>query len=266
MSLSISSQLRLSRWKIARFIDSCVYSLRHRGVDCECNICGFTARRFLPGGYSHPVLIEKSIIGGGIRKNLSCPRCGSTDRQRLTTLLLDKYTGKKSFDRVLMLAPEYALAGYLTKVSKNINFADIEPDRYFWATGIQAEDATELSYSDNSFDLVVCNHVLEHIQDDITALQEIHRVIKPEGFAVLQVPYSTTANSTEEDFSITNPEDRVNRYGQEDHVRVYALNDYITRVTSAGFTSHVRTSKQLSQYKQYALDVNEAGLLFQVTK
>jgi SAM-dependent methyltransferase len=95
-------------------------------------------------------------------------------------------------------------------------------------------DLLALDCQDGVFDLIICNHVLEHIVDDRRAIREIHRVLKPTGTAILQVPLSKTTRKTEEDFEITDPEEREKLYGQPDHVRLYGL-DYVDRLAECGF-------------------------------
>lgn len=95
-------------------------------------------------------------------------------------------------------------------------------------------DIHQIPFNENSFDAVLCNHVLEHVQDDIKAMREIHRVLKPGGFAVLQVPFfNPIPDKTFEDFSITDPRAREKAFGQDDHVRKYGK-DYPQRILRAG--------------------------------
>ncbi|EID14766.1 type 11 methyltransferase [Mycolicibacterium phlei RIVM601174] len=97
-------------------------------------------------------------------------------------------------------------------------------------------DITDIEFEDNFFDVIYCSHVLEHVQDDRKAMREFHRVLKPAGWAVLQVPI--TANETFEDPSVTDPVERLRLFGQEDHVRRYGP-DYKERLSGAGFTVDV---------------------------
>lgn len=95
-----------------------------------------------------------------------------------------------------------------------------------------ASDLTALAFPDGAFDAAYCSHVLEHVPDDRAAMRELHRFIRPGGFAVIQVP--TRGDETYEDFGITTPQDGLQAFGQKDHVRVYGL-DVTERVRSAGF-------------------------------
>ena len=95
-------------------------------------------------------------------------------------------------------------------------------------------DVTDIHYPENSFDVIICNHVLEHIPDDRKAMNELFRVLKPGGQAILQVPISLTLEKTFEDSTIITPEEREKVFGQKDHVRIYG-SDYIKRLKAAGF-------------------------------
>nr|WP_262916286.1 class I SAM-dependent methyltransferase [Aestuariivivens marinum] len=110
------------------------------------------------------------------------------------------------------------------------------PERYNYCgqAKIEKVDITQIPYKDNTFDLIMCNHVLEHIPNDIAAIEELFRVMKPNGFGIFQVPINTKLKTTFEDFSIQSPEERTKAFGQHDHVRVYGL-DYKNRLNSAGF-------------------------------
>ena len=95
-------------------------------------------------------------------------------------------------------------------------------------------DITDIKFKDNFFDVIICNHVLEHVKDDQRVMSELFRVLKPKGFAILQVPISKKAKENFEDFTITSPEERERYFGQKDHVRIYGQ-DYKERLKNVGF-------------------------------
>jgi len=99
------------------------------------------------------------------------------------------------------------------------------------------EDITNISFKDNSFDIIFCSHVLEHIEEDRKAMKELYRVLKPKGFAILQVPIKNIEN-TFEDFSVKDPKEREKVFGQNDHVRIYGK-DYKDRLIESGFNVKV---------------------------
>ena len=120
-------------------------------------------------------------------------------------------------------------------------------------------DVHEIPFGDNVFDVVFCNHVMEHVNDDIKAMSEIHRVLKPGGWAIIQSPQDYNRDTTLEDPSITDPKDRERIYWQSDHVRLYGL-DYGKRLQKAGFkVTEDRYVMELPQerVKRYALPSKE---------
>ena len=139
--------------------------------------------------------------------------------------------------------------------------ADLFPNN----KSIQKHDITNLCFSDQLFDVVIANHVLEHVQNDLAAMSEIFRVLKPGGLAILQTPYSETIPFTIEDPAINSEKERLEVYGQEDHVRLYGR-DFFDRLTNAGFMSLVCSHEQalLSfSAKLYGVNSNEPFMCFQ---
>ncbi|MBK8554775.1 MAG: methyltransferase domain-containing protein [Lewinellaceae bacterium] len=106
---------------------------------------------------------------------------------------------------------------------------------YHYPAGTVNMDITDIQYPDAHFDAVICSHVLEHVPDDAKAMKEIHRVLKPGGWAIMLVPIDANLEKTFEDASITDPEARLKAYGQSDHVRQYGM-DFGKRLENAGFT------------------------------
>ena len=96
------------------------------------------------------------------------------------------------------------------------------------------KDICNLPFSDNEFDIILCNHVLEHIPDDTKAIQELYRVLKPNGFGVFQIPQDLNRAETFEDNTITDEKERAKIFGQYDHVRIYGR-DYFDKLRSIGF-------------------------------
>ena len=188
-----------------------------------CPICGWSGKEFLPFG----------VIP---RNNALCPNCHSLERHRLYYLyLLNKIDTNKNL-KVCHFAPEKSISK-LFFMFKNIEYisCDIRPE-----AAMQVQDITKTTFEDNTFDIIFCSHVLEHIEDDKKAMRELLRILKPDGFALLQVPLYREHNgikleTTYEDFSITSPEERTIAFGQDDHVRKYEKMDYLKRLNNAGF-------------------------------
>ncbi len=176
-------------------------------------------RSFLPYGY------------GKGRNNALSPGTLSLERHRLMWLYLKNHTTFFTENlKVLHLAPEQCFHSIFKKM-KNLHYTTA--DLYSPIVDVKA-DILSLPFNDNSFDVLFCNHVLEHIEDDKKAMSEIFRVLKPKGWAILQVPIQTNREKTYEDFSITSPEERKKHFGQYDHVRWYGK-DYYERLQNTGF-------------------------------
>ena len=199
----------------------------------KCPICNSHLKKLYPFGLKIPVLTKKKVIGGGYRLNALCPVCYSTDRERLAYLYLSKKTNIfTEVAKLLHVAPEPGLSKIIKKHS-NIDYltADISSDDV-----MVKMDITEINFPDKTFDIIICNHVLEHIVDDRKAMRELFRVLKPGGWGILQVPMSLSIERTYEDYSITDPAEREQAFGQSDHVRIYAA-DYQDRLEESGFQS-----------------------------
>lgn len=182
-------------------------------------IDGKSFRKFLPYGY------EKQ------RENVLSPSTLSLERHRLLWLYLQRETDFFTQEhKVLHVAPEQAFYKRFRK-QKNITYTTT--DLHSPLADIKA-DICQLPFEDNSFDWVFCNHVLEHIPDDLQAMRELYRVLKPNGVAILQIPQDLSRAITFEDDSITDPKQRAEIFGQYDHVRVYGR-DYFDRLRSVGF-------------------------------
>lgn len=196
-----------------------VVGLLYRGKGVECPVCGTSYRKFLPYGRLKP------------RANALCPNCLTLERHRLMWLYLRERSDffNRKMD-VLHVAPEACFINRFEELHGNLYItADIESP-----LAKVKMDIHHIPFEDNSFDVVLCNHVLEHVRDDIAAMREIHRVLKPNGFAILQVPFfSPVGDTTFEDDSITDPRERERIFGQNDHVRRYG-HDYPERINASG--------------------------------
>lgn len=218
----------------------------------ECPFCFASAELFLPFGLDEPVLRRYRVVGGGRRPNAMCPtqECWSLDRERLVYLFLKHQTNVlASAARVLHVAPERGLAQSLRGRAGYVA-GDLVP----WS-GVEAMDITNIQYPDGAFDVVICNHVLEHVVDDHRAMREIRRVLHHSGFAILQVPIATALKTTLEAPDIVDPGDRARTFGQCDHVRLYGA-DYAVRLADAGFAVEVANARETlgdAMCEQYAL-------------
>ena len=191
----------------------------YAGNKVECPICGNHYGKFLPYGRINP------------RLNALCPSCLSLERHRLIWLYLKEKTNFFSAQLdVLHIAPEPCFMKRFEKQhGEKYITADIESP-----LAKVKMDIHQIPFSENIFDVVICNHVLEHVQDDIKAMSEIRRVLKPGGWAIMQVPFfSPVPDVTFEDTTITDPQEREKFFGQNDHVRMFGK-DYSKRIERAG--------------------------------
>ena len=201
-----------------------------------CPYCQNSFRKFRPGGIDLPVIYEKQIIGAGYRLNDVCPRCHSLDRDRLIYLFLSRKTNIFSAPlKVFHVAPEGCIKAMLNGLPNITYEAGMKyHEGFYYERTTNILDITDLKFEEDSFDVIICNHVLEHIEDDQKAIGELYRVLKPGGWAILQVPVSKILEKTFEDPTVKTSEQREKIFGQYDHVRIYGQ-DYQSKLQKKGF-------------------------------
>ena len=179
-----------------------------------------------------------------VRKNALCPGTLSLERHRLLWLYLDKETDFLNSNlKVLHVAPEQV---FYKKFKKLKNWEYFTFDLNSPIADIKG-DLISTNFKNEYFDLIICNHVLEHIEDDKSALDEMYRILKYNGISILQVPINVKRENTFEDLSIKAKIQREKYFGQYDHVREYGL-DFKDRVEQAGFkVEMINYSKKISQ-------------------
>ena len=223
-----------------------VVGLLYVGKGKECPLCGCQRRKFLPYGYVTS------------RENALCPNCLSLERHRLLWLWLlresDIGRGAMALPRLLHIAPEVALMRKFRKMyareAERYVTADLESplaDMHF--------DVQQIPIEDKAFDCVICNHILEHVEDDRKALSEIHRVLRKGGWGVILSPVELEREKTFEDDTITDREERTRIFGQYDHRRIYGR-DYAERLQEAGFEVYDIPYKEAftaAEQRRYAL-------------
>ncbi len=220
-------------------------ALFYRGKNVQCPVCERQFRKFLPYGRFET------------RDNALCPSCLSLERHRVLWLYLKQETDFFTAPlKVLHVAPELSFMKRFEKL-KNLDYitADIESP-----LAKVKMDVHDIPFPENTFDVIFCNHVLEHVQDDLKVMSEFKRVLKPGGWALLQSPwYPDEMAVTDEDTSITDPKERERRFGQNDHVRKYGA-DYPERLSRSGLKvtgiDFVSTLPEEIQ-KKYALPITE---------
>ena len=190
-----------------------------RGRNHTDPIDGKQFKSFLPYGYESP------------RDNVLSPSTLSLERHRLLWLYLKNETDFFTAPlKILHFAPEQAFYKRFRKL-KNLDY--VTTDLNSPLADVKA-DICNLPFDDASFDVIFCNHVLEHIPNDTKAMQEMYRILKPGGWGVFQIPQDLKRATTFEDDSITDRKERAKIFGQYDHVRIYGL-DYFEKLRTIGF-------------------------------
>jgi SAM-dependent methyltransferase len=219
-SRSLKNYLKSSLYPLKKTINKFLF----RGTNFYCPICEISLRQFNP----HGVIIA--------RENALCPVCGSVERHRLLWLYFvnetDLFSPKQK--KMLHIAPERC---FVDKFSSYLQIDYLTADLN--NSAMVKMDITDIQYPDNSFDVIYCSHVLEHIPDDRQAMLELARVLKPGGWAILQVPVAINTEQTIEDLSITDPAEKERLFGHPDHVRIYGAVDYKNRLEMEGFQVQV---------------------------
>ena len=210
---------RVAEWAVP------VLGLFYLGEGKECPVCGCKRRKFLPYGYVTP------------RENALCPKCLSLERHRLLWLWLlresDLGRGAMALPRMLHIAPEVALMRRFRKMY------NATPERYITADlesplADMHFDVQQIPLKDGEMDVVICNHIMEHVEDDRLAMRELHRILRHGGWGVVLSPVEREREHTFEDDTITDEDERTRIFGQYDHRRIYGR-DYADRLREAGF-------------------------------
>jgi len=170
----------------------------------------------------------------------SCPRCGATDRDRLYALYIRDYFARLPLGdttKILDFAPTPWLSSFIVKLTERLpqSFSYRTADLFMEGVDYRVDIMDLKAFEDSSFDFFICSHVLEHVSDDRKALVELCRILKPRGQGILVVPIFLTAREIDEDPSLTDTAERWRRFGQDDHVRLYSKEGFLTRVRMAGF-------------------------------
>lgn len=242
------NMLKLVRYGLAGWIPG---GTRH------CAICDRKVWRFMPyrsGSSGAPPLMRALDTVGSDADHFECPRCGAHDRERHLLLylrasgVLAGLHGKS----LLHFAPEKRLSHFLRAAQLERYLpCDLFPQH----PEVARVNMLDMPFDAGTFDVVIANHVLEHVDDDARGLAEVHRILKPGGIAILQTPYSSRLHCTWEDPGIDTPSARLQAYGQEDHVRLFGR-DIFARIVAAGFESLIGQHSELLG----DVDVDTAGV------
>ena len=235
---------RMASWAVP------LMGLAYKGRSRECPVCGSRYRRFMPYGYVTS------------REDALCPHCLALERHRMIWLWLSECSDLfESRPRLLHIAPEVSLMRHFKRLyrgTENYITADLESplaDMHF--------DVQHIPLEDCSVDVVICNHLLEHVEDDRRAMRELYRILRPGGWGIALVPEDRSLPTTFEDDSITDPKERTHIFGQYDHRRIYGW-DYDMRLAEAGFrVERIGYREQLTEAQQrlYAIGSDDLVII-----
>lgn len=235
---------RMASWAVP------LMGLAYKGRGRECPVCGSHYRRFMPYGYITS------------REDALCPHCLALERHRMIWLWLSECSDLfESCPRLLHIAPEVSLMRHFKRLyrgTENYITADLESplaDMHF--------DVQHIPLEDCSVDVVICNHLLEHVEDDRRAMRELYRILRPGGWGIALVPEDRSLPTTFEDDSITDPKERTHIFGQYDHRRIYGR-DYDMRLAEAGFrVERIGYREQLTEAQQrlYAIGSDDLVII-----
>ena len=227
--------------------------LLYGGDKYECPVCEGKFRKMLPYGYD----------GSAVRENVLCPKCLTLERHRVLWLYLKQETDFLTKPRkMLHIAPEQP---FLEQFRKMEHLDLVTADLFSPLADVKC-DIMDMPFRDNSFDVIFCNHVLEHVLDDEKAMSELYRVLKPGGFGIFQVPIDYKRETTLEDPTIVTEEDRVKHYWQKDHVRLYGL-DYPKRLESVGFNvSRINVASAIGPELKQRFCLGDSDNVYRVDK
>lgn len=229
-----------------------IISIFYRGNKFYCNCCNKSFKKFLPKGNIR-------------RENAKCPYCGSLERTRLLLLYLQNETDlfKKNNLKLLHVAPENALFDIITKL--NIKYIDGDINAAYARNVI---DITDIRYPDNYFDLIVCSHVLGHVQDEGKAIRELRRVLNDEGTALIMTLLDLNREKTYESPDIVTSEERLLNYGEPDLCRLHGA-DFASRLQQQGFkTETIDYGGNFSTdiNRRYSLGDGQREMIFKCTR
>lgn len=208
----------------------------YRGDNCKCNLCNTNLKNFA------------SLENG----DKICPICGSLSRtRRLFMLLNDEFLFPDA--KILDFSPSRNLFRNL-KNRKDVVYFSSDYENEFLAD--YRYDITKIDAEDGQFNLIMCYHILEHITEDQQAMNELFRVLKNGGFALVQTPFKE--GEIYENENIVSPEERLKHFGQNDHVRIYSVSGLENRLKKAGFSTEIRTFKS-DEY--FGLNDNETVIV-----
>ncbi len=240
-----------------------IWGLLYPGDERFCPFCGKSYGKFMPCKYPYGITEKADIISAQTIDNLTCPNCFSKDRQRALYFYFQQKNISFANKKILHFAPELSLYSLISPQNPaEYICGDIEPKAYSHISQpVRKLDIINIDLPSDYFDIVICNHVLEHIEDDIKAMKELFRVLKKGGLAVLLVPIGANLEKTYEDASKITEEERAEAFGQSDHIRIYSEKGYLERLSSVGFAMSAENAR-LSPEEIFKYAINHREKLY----
>lgn len=234
-----------------------------------CNICKVRApyapktdyyrRKQRENGFPYWNAVMESIS----YQNCTCPKCQSMDRERMISLFLDMLSpaeGKRL--KVLQIAPSHAL-DYFLKTKENIDYDTT--DLMMPGVTFQSDIQNMNTVQDQTYDIIICSHILEHVENDTKAMAELRRILKDDGVCIFLIPLIIGLDKTDESFGLS-AEENWKRFGQDDHARLYAKEDFLNRLTQAGFLVHILGKSYFGEELWQQNGLSDIHLLYAATK
>ena len=215
------------QFKIEPYVRKMVYYLIYKGRNTTCLICSAKSKKFIPISFYNS---DDKI----------CPKCGALSRSRALGEYVRK-NYKNQSQKILDFSPHRSLNDFFKSIFENYISSDFE--NQFYAQ--KSYDITKINDTDQSFDLIICFHVLEHILEDKKAIKELNRVLKNDGHLLIQVPLKK--GKTYQNNSIISKEGRLKAFGQEDHIRIYGEDSLPLILNKSGFSA-----KPIDIVKEYS--------------
>ena len=226
---------------------------KYRGKEVYCVCCGSSFSAFAP-------------FGNIKRENAWCPKCESLERHRLLHMYLKNKTDfYHRPSKALHIAPEIAFFKHF-KTQKHLDYNPVDLYPHLYPKGTKYLDVLNNDLNDNIYDVIICNHVFQYIEEDRKAMKELYRIMKHGGWGIMQVPYDRKREITYENSSIKDPLEREKAFGLKEHVRFYGL-DYADRLREAGFHVSVEDyTSEFSDEENFRYGFLKGDPLFIVTK